>query len=62
MFFSLNIHVYLKKSLVSIGLKSTEKDFTLPFNTVFFSILFIVKSLKCDLSNVYNRLFQSFLL
>ena len=36
MFFSLNIHVYLKKSLVSIGLKSTEKDFTLPFNTVFF--------------------------
>ena len=46
MFSPLNIHVYLKKSLVSLGLKSTEKDFTLPFNTVFFSILFIVKSFE----------------
>ena len=32
-------------SLVSIGLKSTEKNFTAPFNLVFF-ILLIVKSFK----------------
>ena len=34
MFFSLNIYGYLK---------STEKNFTTPFNPVFFSILLIVK-------------------
>ena len=32
-----------KTSLVSIGLKSTEKNFTLPFNPVFFFVLLIVK-------------------
>ena len=31
-----------KTSLVSVGLKSTEKSFTIPFNRVFF-ILLIVK-------------------
>ena len=30
-------------SSVSIGLKSTEKKFTTPFNPVFFLILLIVK-------------------
>ena len=35
-----------KVSLVSIGLKSTEKKFTLLFNPVFFFILLIVKSFE----------------
>ena len=34
-----------KTSLVSVGLKSTEKSFTIPFNPVFF-ILLIVKSFE----------------
>ena len=32
--------------LISIGLKSTDKNFTLPFNLVFFFTLLIVKSFK----------------
>ena len=32
--------------LVSIGLKLTEKNFTIPFNPVFFLILLIAKSFQ----------------
>ena len=44
-FFSWNNYFCISKiSLVSIGLKSTEKNFTLPFNPVFF--ILIVKSFE----------------
>ena len=35
-----------KISLVSVGLKSTEKKFATPSNYVFFFILLIVKSIE----------------
>ena len=47
MFLSLNGYLkwISKISLLSIGLKSSEKNFTLPFNPVFF-ILLTVKSFE----------------
>ena len=48
--------------LVSIGLKLTEKEFTTPFNPVFFSYYYFPNLLKHYLNTVHNLLFQSFLL
>ena len=47
MFFPSNKYLWISKiSLVSIGLKSKEKNFTAPINPVFFFILVIVKSFE----------------
>ena len=62
MFISLELLWISKISLVSIGIKSTEKNFTTHFNPVFFFILLIVKYFEHYLNTVHNLLFMSYLL